>query len=565
MRKLMWLAVINVVIVTVIVVDHWMVKERLKMNGDTLIISNIRSISDSDSSAHTQLNNPVDGVRLDGKGNKPARQLTTLAQDIVSLVAHTGESRKGIGITSKMTHTTTAKLNSSHCPEVNRNYFAALQQAASEEHVLILSMIDDGFLDMVINFYEISLKPLGLVTNTLFVAPFKGTCDTIAMYHVHCYVYNDGSVQTNDAEKDSIYNSDGFIKKTNMRTKMVQDALTCGFTILVADVDIVLFKNPFPYFTCTDCDVIVQEDGNARNMNSGFVYLWPNNRTITMYRMMMDLFQNDTKKRHDQRYFNQALKKLGNKIKVQKLDNSKFKCGQCYYGVNGKGRHSFADELEPCPKCVQVHNNFIIGKQAKVYRFRETGTWLYDSGEYYSNQNRKYIMFDNPRISAADLTQVAFEDESLRDALAFGHVLNRTVILPKFFCRNVQWACSIYSRYNFLIFDNKFKEKYREHVFLMHPKVPKQIKESQSPVLVINSGMLTSNISQYDLSSVKMLHVSNPARGATSLEVQTLLKPYLSYSVIRFHSMYDAFSHFINQNTTNEFNQLLRSALLPKA
>ncbi len=117
---------------------------------------------------------------------------------------------------------------------------------------------------------------------------------------------------------------------------MVQDALTCGFTILVADVDIVLFKNPFPFFTCTDCDVIVQEDCNTRNMNSGFAYLRSNNCTITMYRIMMDLFQNGTKKMHDQRYFNKVLTILGNKIKVQKLDNSKFQCGQCYYGVNGK-------------------------------------------------------------------------------------------------------------------------------------------------------------------------------------------------------------------------------------
>ena len=51
--------------------------------------------------------------------------------------------------------------------------------------------------------------------------------------------------------------------------------------------------------------------------------------------------------------------------------------------------------------CVIVHNNWIKGQQAKIYRFKELGFYYpYNDTKYYSDQNR-YLLFDIPKTLIA--------------------------------------------------------------------------------------------------------------------------------------------------------------------
>ena len=44
----------------------------------------------------------------------------------------------------------------------------------------------------------------------------------------------------------STYQSPDFIRKMNIRTEMILDALSVGFTVLHTDLDVVFIRNPIP-------------------------------------------------------------------------------------------------------------------------------------------------------------------------------------------------------------------------------------------------------------------------------------------------------------------------------
>ena len=63
----------------------------------------------------------------------------------------------------------------------------------------------------------------------------------------------------------------GYFHKSNAKTAVVLDILKLGYEVLIIDADVVLFKNPFPYFNCTSCDVHFQMD---RDMYNRFVEVY---------------------------------------------------------------------------------------------------------------------------------------------------------------------------------------------------------------------------------------------------------------------------------------------------
>jgi len=56
------------------------------------------------------------------------------------------------------------------------------------------------------------------------------------------------------------YGSLAFIRKTHVKTDLILTALKLGYTVLIVDVDIVFFKNPIPFVSCTTCDIAIQSD-----------------------------------------------------------------------------------------------------------------------------------------------------------------------------------------------------------------------------------------------------------------------------------------------------------------
>ena len=97
---------------------------------------------------------------------------------------------------------------------------------------------------------------------------------------------------------------------------------------------------------------------------------------------------------------------------------------------------------------------------------------------YYSDPSRKYLVVELPPT----LSDKKGQKEVLLSSFELAYVLNRTLILPAFNCPNtVTKHCNYQTRFPRTPFYLDIIEgKYREHMFLQHPKVPNAVKFSQS-------------------------------------------------------------------------------------
>ena len=134
---------------------------------------------------------------------------------------------------------------------------ALTKHADPQKKDIAISLIDYGYLDLAVNLYMFYQRVN--LTNFLFVSSDNKACDALAkeVPNVPCVQY----VFDADAAKASSFGSAAFVRKTHRKTKIVLDALMLKFNVLLVDLDIVFFKNPFPYLDiCSDCDLQVQWD-----------------------------------------------------------------------------------------------------------------------------------------------------------------------------------------------------------------------------------------------------------------------------------------------------------------
>jgi len=221
--------------------------------------------------------------------------------------------------------------------------------------------------------------------------------------------------------------------------------------------------------------------------NAGFIVVRPSPLTRLVYQMTQEI----SNRTHltDQRALNEAIRIMqihtGERVlRVNALDKTRFLNGYLYFWKYARKLGEVCDgNKRPnkpalCP--LVVHNNYITGKQAKIYRFREHLMWNYDGADrYYTSETRKYLTYTNPKPTT-NFTREVMERQmsALKTALAIGHLLNRVVILPIFHCDQptVHWLCHLESVADVATFDSCFSGRYRENSFLRHRKVPGSVK-----------------------------------------------------------------------------------------
>ena len=160
---------------------------------------------------------------------------------------------------------------------VKKNFEDALKGRADNKGYIAISLIDSGYLDIAINLC-MSYKQINL-TNYLFISSDDKACQDLMaeVADALCLQY----VFDTDAAQPSSYGSKAFFRKANRKTKIVLDALSLGYNVLLVDLDIFFFKNPFPYLAkCPDCDLQVEWDHGvscsgfylARSTKAGMLY-----------------------------------------------------------------------------------------------------------------------------------------------------------------------------------------------------------------------------------------------------------------------------------------------------
>ena len=204
----------------------------------------------------------------------------------------------------------------------------------------------------------------------------------------------------------------------------------------------------------------------------------------------------------DQAALNRAigvLRKQNVGLNAAVLNKRRFLCGLHYFE---RLQSQFATDRQKCDRqnysncVVVVHNNWMVGKAAKVYRFREHLMWMYDGDDqYYTSNNRLYLSYNNHAWKMYHHTglptqkpSVVLESEisALKTAMTIGYILNRTVILPRFHTGSKLTESTLGSVLHIQSFDKYFSGKYRENNFLFHPKVPLDVKSGLCNQRLIN-------------------------------------------------------------------------------
>ena len=117
----------------------------------------------------------------------------------------------------------------------------AIASRASEDRYIVLTMVDEAFTDMAMNFHEASLSKHH-IDNYLFVGVGNSSCDVLYRHSVACFHYVD---DPSAAEASDFGHSD-FIRKMNIRTDMILEALAANFTVVHTDLDVSFLANPLP-------------------------------------------------------------------------------------------------------------------------------------------------------------------------------------------------------------------------------------------------------------------------------------------------------------------------------
>jgi len=235
----------------------------------------------------------------------------------------------------------------------------------------------------------------------------------------------------------------------------------------------------------------MQDTSTSNNYNGGFVVVKPTLHSLRVYKTMRYVSGKFRYLREQER-LNLVLKELHkykDNINATLLNRNSYVNGAQYFEHI---THLLPQKSDTCSskgesKCsvIVVHNNWIVSKAAKIYRFREHLMWLYDGeDQYYSSQRRRYILYTNPKIEALrmykseKISQTKRQMSALRTALAIGYLLERAVILPRFYCGLQARQCPLNSLIHIKTFDAFFSKKYRENSFLQHPQVPNVVKQS---------------------------------------------------------------------------------------
>lgn len=168
------------------------------------------------------------------------------------------------------------------------------------------------------------------------------------------------------------YNMPGFNELVQRRPKYLLKLLKKFQNIIYTDVDTIWLKDPRPYLV-GEFDFWAQIDG----ITSGLPYI---NGYIPFFCTGFMAFQSSSKTLS-------LLKKWYQELKSVNVDDQMvFQRTAFEMSANGRvlptnefpsGRHYFQLMCEKERKhAVVIHNNFIVGKQQKISRFKEWNLWV---------------------------------------------------------------------------------------------------------------------------------------------------------------------------------------------
>ncbi|KAG6507023.1 uncharacterized protein At4g15970-like [Zingiber officinale] len=168
-----------------------------------------------------------------------------------------------------------------------------LKAAATADNAVIITSLNafwstpGSVLDVFLESFRIGNGTRELLNHLVIVAVDDKAYERCVAVHRHCL---DFKVEGVDFSAEKVFNSPEYLDMMWARLDFLRLVLEKGFDFVFSDVDIMWFRNPFPYFYSDgdfqiSCDRFKGDPTDLKNSpNNGFNYARSNNRTIEFFK-----------------------------------------------------------------------------------------------------------------------------------------------------------------------------------------------------------------------------------------------------------------------------------------
>ena len=443
------------------------------------------------------------------------------------------------------------------------SYKDSLKKTADSKGSVLIKYCEEGRVDSAINFHETSVVHNEL-NNVLYVTPDIRVCTELWKLEIKCHVMEEDFMMFNNSQ---IIENDRTVgkKRAIARIKLILKALTMGYTVLFTDLNTLYMRNPYDNIDCeNNCDVALSVDNISMNFANWAIHLVkPRRSTVYMYARLLTIF-GTMPIGSSKEVLNRVIGEMTNmkQIHVEYLSAEKFTPASFYFMVR-----RFEDEDTRCRTCVSVYEDRGISKENQIYQLKEVHLWHANFDEYYTSRRRNYIVYENV-WDYGEKRSIVQELMALRNALAIGQALGRIVILPRFHCPESIFEskyCGLCDLLKMTDFDEEFGDLYREHTFLNHPKVSREVRRTVTDPYYIGKKLPTDVDWDMD-SKIRPRHslifiAPEHPRGLKAEEFEEHFRLETSYN-LRFHSLYEGFAGFEDTRTGTDFNRKIKRGFI---
>lgn len=242
-----------------------------------------------------------------------------------------------------------------------------LENIADKNKVVVFTVGTKNYARIMNSFFKTAIQAHS-IKNFVFVALSAGMCGNSLRYGglepmAKCYTY------PVDFGSGGNYGSVDFARLVQVKSEILFSIVREGYTALLTDADIFYLKNPLPTLhqlaSNSSTDLVIQDDAQG-GRNSGFMYMKPTNTSTAFLSEVLRLQRNNPEMRQ-QVAVNTVLKSF-RRIKVRVLSAEDWPCGVVFFQ---RGARRMFPWHQPCSNCILVHNNWIVGDDAKEYRAKE--------------------------------------------------------------------------------------------------------------------------------------------------------------------------------------------------
>jgi len=238
------------------------------------------------------------------------------------------------------------------CPE---QFEETLQNNVIAENLVVVITVNHGMLPFFINFVYF-LRRSSISKFIVVTEDARSHAALEPSYFRHLSRYNTALNDTRSAS----YKTKAYNTMVSRRPALIRYVLERGYNVLYSDVDVVWAKNPLPHLSCgQNYDIAAQLDEGR--LCTGFTLFCNSELTYAL----TALWEARMRRSPDlnQKGFNSIAKSSGATCK--RLDSLLFQSGREYFD-RGSNRS----------EAITIHNNFIIGSDKKMRRFKDHGLWF---------------------------------------------------------------------------------------------------------------------------------------------------------------------------------------------